>query len=116
MNAAVPIPRSRVLTPIELALEIGALEALRHGMHTWSFDPGCAATKSWAKLQAGLMEAGVIGYVARSSHYGSIYYLLYELFPHDPEYFGLCGDGNGDLFAVVREGLVETMLFNPSMS
>lgn len=111
--------RPRVLTPIERALECGALVALLNQQHTYE-GVECRAAYNWAAIRTGLKAMGVIGYVKRSHEKGdmydrhttSSYAILYELFPDDADYYGLCGDGYGDLFAVAREGLLETVLFD----
>lgn len=100
----------RIHSPINLALEAAALQALRGDFHTWGDD--APVTAYWARLAYGLAAAGALGAVARGER-RSNWLVLWELTPDDPLYYGLCGDGQGDLFAVSRESVTQCITFPP---
>lgn len=98
--------RNRFLTPVELALESAALRAMNmDALHTYGGD--WPATVYWGKLVKGLVSMSALGAVRRAPGWT----ILWELFPDDADYLGLCGDGRGDLFAVSRDGALEVITF-----
>lgn len=99
------VTRSRSLTPAELAIETGALLALRHDMNDWPDDT--EAARIWHNLVAGLQSIDAIGYAITTNGY----VIVYEEFPDDDTYFALAGDGKGDLFTASRQNWVKTFLF-----
>ena len=89
---------------ISCALEQAAIICLEHGLHDWP--PEAPATKRWLSIVAGLKAIGAVGYVKRTNGWA----ILYELLPDDPEYIGMCGDGQGDRFAVTQATILHISL------
>lgn len=104
--------RPRTLSPVELALETAALIALRDEMHDWGGSYPC--TLIWLRYIAALRAYGAIGAVKRTSNHETYkgWAIVWELYPDDRDYLGLCGDGRGDLFAVSREGVEKQISFD----
>lgn len=97
--------RSRVLNPHELAIEAAIVRAMNmDALHTYGDSP---AARYWTKLVKGAVSLGAVGAIKTPGGYA----VVWELFPDDIDFLGLCGDGVGDLFAVARDNVSEQITF-----
>ncbi len=100
----------RVLTPVELALEMAVISAYHFGFQNWgNKEDGTphSSTHYLNTLHNGLKSLGAIGMAFTTQNR---YVVIWDLFPDDPEYYALVGDGKGDLFAQPRDTITKAFV------